>query len=360
VYVSLSELEDNRVKALAIIEDLIRNPKPDQDALTKMVDAKIKERNDRTLNKRAIFGQALNNYVDYGSKNPYNDVVSNDELRKLKAEELTDLLKSLFNYKHKVYYYGPQSVSNLSTELKKSHSLPQTLKAYPPAKKYEHSNTDENTIYFVNYDMVQTEIALQRWDDKYDVSKTPIVSAFNEYYGGGMSSVVFQEIREAKALAYSTYGFFSTPGKAEDRYKAGFYVGTQADKLGIAFDAMKDLIENMPESEKNWEIGRASIKQNIEANRITKTSVLFNYQSALKRGIKHDTRRDVYETIDGITIQDIKKFHADHMKDKNWNIRVIGDKNKLNMDDLAKYGKVVELSLKDVFGYEVEKKQVRP
>lgn len=360
VYVSISGLEDKREQALKIIEDLIRNPKADQAALDKMIESKIKERNDRTLNKRTIFFQALNNYVDYGSKNPFNDVVSNDELKKLKAEELIDLLKSLFNYKHKVYYYGPKSVDDLSMELKKSHTLPQTLKAYPPAKKYDHAKTDENTIYFVNYDMVQTEIALQRWDDKYDVSQTPIVTAFNDYYGGGMSSVVFQEIREAKALAYSTYGFFSTPAKADDRYKAGFYVGTQADKLAIAFDAMKDLIENMPESEKNWEIGRASIKQNIEANRITKSSILFNYQTALRRGIQHDTRKDVYEAIDNITIQDIKKFHGEHMKNKNWNIRVIGDKNKLNMDDLAKYGKVVELSLKDVFGYEVEKKEMKP
>lgn len=360
VYISLSGLEDNREKTLSIIEELMRYPKPDQEALNKMIESKIKERNDNTLNKRLIFGRALSNYADYGSNNPFNDVLSNEDLKSLKAEELTDLLKSLFGYKHNVYYYGPKSADDLAVELKKTHHLPAQLKDYPAAKKYEHATTDENTIYFVNYDMVQTEIALQRWDEKYDVAKTPMVSAFNEYYGGGMSSVVFQEIREAKALAYSTYGFFSTPSKSEDRYKAGFYVGTQADKLAMAFDAMKDLIENMPESEKNWEINKASIKQNIEANRITKTGILFNYQSALKRGISHDVRRDIYNSIDNITLNDVKSFHGEHMKDKNWNMRVIGDKNKLNMDDLARYGKVVELSLKDVFGYEVEKKELRP
>ena len=360
VYVSLSGLEDKRAQALNILEDLIRNPKPDQEALDKMIEAKIKERQDNLLNKRLIFGRALSQYADYGSRNPFNDVVSNEELRNLKAEDLTKLIQSLFEYKHKVYYYGPKDLASLTDEIRKSHTLPARLKDYPAPKKYNHSATEENTIYFVHYDMVQTEIGLQRWDEKYDVTKTPLVSAFNEYYGGGMSSVVFQEIREAKALAYSTYGFFSTPAKADDRYKAGFYVGTQADKLAIAFDAMKELIENMPESEKNWEINKAAIKQNIEANRITKTGILFNYQSALKRGLDYDVRKDIYEAIDNITLNDIKGFHSEHMKNKNWHIRVIGDRNKLNMDDLARYGKVVELSLEDVFGYEVESRTLRP
>lgn len=361
VYVSLSGLEENRAAALAIIEDLMRNPKPDQNALNKMVEAKIKERNDNLLNKRAIFWSALNNYIDYGAKNPYNDVMSNTELRNLKATELTEIIKSLFGYKHKVYYYGPKALPALTAEVKKSHKLAPKLKDYPPARKYEPApTTDENNIYFVNYDMVQTEISLQRWDEKYDVKKSPMVSAFNEYYGGSMSSVVFQEIREAKALAYSTYGFYSSPQKKEDKYKAGFYVGTQADKLGMAFDAMNNLIENMPESEKNWEIGKASIKQNIEANRITKTGILFNYQSAIKRGINYDTRKDVYSSIDNIKLSDIKDFHGQHMKNKKWNIRVIGDKTKINMNDLAKYGKITELSLKDVFGYEAEAKVSQP
>jgi uncharacterized protein YlxW (UPF0749 family) len=87
---------------------------------------------------------------------------------------------------------------------------------------------------------------------------------------------------------------------------------------------------------------------------------LFNYQTALKRGLNYDTRKDVYQSIDNITLADIKNFHGNHMKDKKWNIRVIGDKTKLNMSDLAKYGKVVELNLKDIFGYEVESKVLKP
>ncbi|MBK8818038.1 MAG: hypothetical protein IPN49_02710, partial [Saprospiraceae bacterium] len=119
------------------------------------------------------------------------------------------------------------------------HPLAKNLKDYPAPKKYEESKADENTIYFVDYDMLQADIYFQRWDEKFNADKMPVITAFNEYYGGGMGSVVFQEIREAKALAYSTFGFYSTPAKAEDRHKSGFFVGTQSDKFSIAHDAMR-------------------------------------------------------------------------------------------------------------------------
>jgi predicted Zn-dependent peptidase len=360
VYVSLSGLEENREKALAIIEDLMRNPVADQQALTRFIEAKIKERNDKTINRREIFNNGLNNFVDYGPNNPFNDVLSNEELRALKAEDLTAIIKSLFDYKHKIYYYGPKNVTALSEELKKSHVLPAKLKDYPEAKKYKESESKENTIYFVNYDMLQADIFLQRWDESFNEEKMPLITAFNEYYGGGMGSVVFQEIREAKALAYSTYGFYSSPQKKEDRHKSGFFVGTQSDKVSMAFDAMKDLIENFKESQNNWEVCKASIKQNIEAQRITKTNILFSYQTAVKRGMVDDSRKAVYEKIDGFTLGDIKAFHNMHLKNKNWNIRVMGSKDKINMQELAKYGKIVEVSTKDIFGYEAEKAVLVP
>ncbi|HAY70655.1 MAG TPA: peptidase M16 inactive domain family protein, partial [Saprospirales bacterium] len=355
VYISLSGLEEHFEKALAIIDDLIRNPKPDQEALNKLVDSMIKERMDNTLNKDIIFRNALSNYADYGPINPFNQVISNEDLRKIQASELTQLVKSLFTYKHKVFYFGPRTMEDLSQYLRKTYGLKSRLNGYPQPRQFPKISPQENTVYFVDYDMVQTEIGFQRWDEPFDPGRMPIISAFNEYYGGGMSSIVFQEIREAKALAYSTYGFYSNPAKKEDPYKAGFYVGTQSDKLTEAFDAMITLIEDMPEAEQNWNVCKQLIQQNIEANRITKNSILYNYQSALRLGFNHDYRKDIYEQTSGISLMDIKHFHKEHMANKKWNIRVIGSKAKLNFESLSKYGKVVELSLEDVFGYKIEK-----
>ncbi len=355
VYVSLSGLQENLVPAVKLLESLLNDPKPDQDALDKMIAAKIKERNDATLNKRAIFWQGLDAYVGYGPVNPFNDVLSNADMRAIKAAELTDIIKSLPKYKHRVYYYGPKTVTEMAAQLKTLHKTPAKLNDYPAEKQYQRQMQAGNTIYFVDYDMVQAEVAMQRWDESFNAKLLPMVSAFNEYYGGGMGSVVFQDIRESKALAYSAFSSFARPGKKEDPFSALFYIGTQADKLPDAMAAMKNLMTNMPESAKLWEVGQRSIKQGIETRRITKTGILFNYQSALRLGLDYDTRRDIYNAVDKITLNDIKQFHADRFAGKNWTVRLIGSKKRLDMDALKPYGKVVELSLKDIFGYEVEK-----
>jgi predicted Zn-dependent peptidase len=359
VYVSLSGLQENFAPAVKILEALLNDPKPDQEALDKMIASKIKARNDATLNKRAIFWQALGSYTSYGADNPFNDVLSNQEMRQIKAQELTDIIRSIPAYKHRIYYYGPKSLDAFKLEMKSLHQTPAKLMDYPAEKKYTRQIPSENTIYLVDYDMVQAEIGLRRWDADWDPAMVPLTSAFNEYYGGGMGSVVFQDIRESKALAYSAFATYSRPSKASDPFSSLFYVGTQADKLSDAMSAVQNLLDNMPESEQLWEVGKRSIKQGIETRRVTKTSILFNYQNALRLGVDHDMRRDIYEAVDNISLADIKKFHQEHMSGKNWSIALIGSKDKLDLEALKPYGKVVELSLKDVFGYEVEK-TVRP
>ncbi len=360
VYISLSGLEENFDKALVLLEDLLNNPKPDQAALGKMIESKIKAREDALLNKDEIFWQGLDNYTSYGAKNPFNDVLSNADLRATKAKELTDIIKSIPTYKHKVYYYGPRDFEKVVTTIKAKHKTPSSLKEYPKAVEYKRNESKENTVYFVNYDMVQAEVVMQNWDKKFEPKDITPVRAFNEYYGGNMSSVVFQDIRESKALAYSTYSNFRMPNKKTDPYKAFFYVGTQADKLPDAMKAMTNLLTDMPKSEKMWENSKRSIKTGIEARRVTKTQILFNYQNALRMGLDHDTRKDVYTQIDDIGLKDIEQFHNEHFKGKPWQTRVLGSKEKVNMEDLKKYGKVVELSLKDIFGYEAEAKVVKP
>jgi predicted Zn-dependent peptidase len=352
VYVSLSGLQENFAAAVGLLESLLRNPKADEAALAKLIAAKMKIRNDALLNKNIVFRQALQAYAAYGPVNPFNDVLSHEELQAVTAQELIDIIKSLMTYKHRVMYYGPVTGNSLAAQLKKLHKTPAKLMDYPAEKTYKPRSSTENIIYYVDYDMVQAEISMQRWDEPFDAALLPMVSAFNEYYGGGMGSVVFQEIRESKALAYAASSGFSRPGKKELPFSASFYVGTQADKLPDAMAAVYELINEMPLSEKMWSVGQQAIRQNIETNRITKANVLFNYQNALRLGLDYDVRRDIYDTVDGITLEDIRQFHADRFVGKPWTMRLIGSKNRLNLDALRPYGRVVELSLKDIFGYE--------
>jgi predicted Zn-dependent peptidase len=64
--------------------------------------------------------------------------------------------------------------------------------------------------------MVQSEVNWIRNDVLYDPRDEALVMVFNNYFGGGMGSVVFQTIRESQALAYSTYAAYGMGRKKGD------------------------------------------------------------------------------------------------------------------------------------------------
>ena len=98
---------------------------------------------------------------------------------------------------------------------------------------------------------------------------------YNEYFGNGMSAIVFQTIRESKALAYSTFSSFRIPRKKEDQFSILSYVGTQSDKYKEAIKAMDELHNELPMSEKLFETAKISLKNSISTSRTTKSAIFF-------------------------------------------------------------------------------------
>ena len=166
-----------------------------------------------------------------------------------------------------------------------------------------------------------------------------------------MNSVVFQEIRESKGLAYSAWGGYRAPVQPFQNYYLFAYVGTQNDKLPEAMKAMLGLFNNMPESEKALSSAREAIINKIRTERITKAQVLFNYINAEKFGLTYDIRKDVFEKVPSMTFADLKNFGTQFLKNRNYNIMILGKKGELDVKTLEGYGKVSNLDLKDVFGY---------
>jgi zinc protease len=124
-----------------------------------------------------------------------------------------------------------------------------------------------------------------------------------------MSSVVFQELRESRALAYSTYAFFQSPNRKDRSHYVLCYIGAQADKLKEAVDGMMEINSKMPEAEPLFNSARAAVVSQLQTERITKAGVLYQYEAAKKLGLDYDLRRDVYEKSKTLTLADLKAFH---------------------------------------------------
>jgi predicted Zn-dependent peptidase len=351
ILVSLSGLDSNLAPAVKLFEQLLNAPRPDAVALQNMVAGILKQRQDAKLNKGVILNAAMLNYAKYGAKNPFTNVLSEQQLKALKPEQLTALLKSLPTYQHRVLYYGPREIADLGAVLRANHRTPATLKPTPPAKDFAEQPLKEKKVYWVDYKMVQAEILFLTKGDLYSKAMAPTVALYNEYFGGGMGSIVFQDLRESKALAYSASSRYANADKTGRSNYIVSYIGTQSDKLPEAMSGMENLLTDMPMAEANLVIAKQSIRNSIATDRITHEAVLLSYERARRLGLDYDLRRDVYEQTQNMTFGELQKFQQAKVKGQNQVILVIGSKDRLNFKELAKYGTVEQLSLKEIFGY---------
>ncbi len=349
-YVFLSGIQSNFEQALALFEKLLAESEPNEEQLKTMVERIIKGRQDAKLNKRSILWGPLRNYAVYGKDNPSNDILSETQLKALTGKELTGYIHNLTAYPHKVYYYGPLANPALVTVLTKYHK-PKTTIAAPTEKKFVKQQSNKPIIYFVDYDMVQAEIIWHYNSNPVDVKEAPKVAMFNEYFGGGMSSIVFQTIRESKALAYSTYSVYSTAAEKGETNTVLAYVGTQADKINDAIKGMDELLQVLPQSENAFNNAKEAVKNGIETQRTQKTAILFSMDAAEKMGIDYDVRKDVYKAVEGLTLGDLNDFHKQKFSNKPYSMAILGSKSKIDIKELEKYGEVKILTLEEIFGY---------
>jgi len=348
--VSITGLQENFDKAVTLFEDILANCRPDTAALASLKGRILKARSNAKLNKQAIL-QGLINYARYGEKNPFNDVLTTDELNNLKAEDLVSILHGLLSYKHAIIYYGKLPVESFTSTIAGLHKLPAAFATAPARKEYPFTSQTASQVLFANYDMVQAEICWIRNAAPYDVSKEPVVDVFDNYFGGGMGSIVFQTIRESKALAYSTFATYGTPARKEDPYYILAYIGCQADKMADALKGMNDLLNELPVSDKGFELAKVSLKKDIETERVTQDGIVFSYLAAKDKGLDYDQRKTEYEALDKLSMDDVKRFHQDQVSGKKYTYCVVASDKKVNMEDLKKVGDVKVLSLDEVFGY---------
>ena len=348
--VSLSGLQENFEKAVALLEDVLANCKPNEKALEDLKGRILKSRDNTKLNKSSILS-GLMSYAQYGSDNPFNYGITNDEIKNMKSSDLIYLLHNLTNYQHTITYYGPKTLSAFSADIIKVHPLAKEFTTVAPIKKFVYTKTDSNKVYFADYDMVQAEIRWVRNGGLYDPSNAAKISLFNNYFGGGMGSIVFQTIRESKALAYSTFAVYSSPNSKDKENAVIAYVGTQADKMNDAVAGMNELLTTLPESDKSFNLSKTNSLNSLETSRITKDGIIASYFSDKKLGFDHDSRIDEYANLKPLSFTDVNAFHHDNLSAKPYNYCIVASEKKINLADLAKFGPVTKLTLEQIFGY---------
>lgn len=166
-----------------------------------------------------------------------------------------------------------------------------------------------------------------------------------------MNAIVFQELREARGLAYSASAYYSEPAYRDEKESFYTFIISQNDKMMDCVDEFNKLMNNMPRRDAGFTLARQSILKTIASERTTKFSILNAYMSARDRGLDYDIHKLIYDNVNNITLGDLEKFAKTHISGKTFKYIILGDEKNLDMERLQKIAPITRLTLQQIFGY---------
>ena len=201
---------------------------------------------------------------------------------------------------------------------------------------------DAKQLYYLQY---------SNREEKLDLASDPYIALYNEYFGGGMNAIVFQEMREARGLAYSSSARLIEPYHKDGTYFYFAFIATQNDKMKTAIEAFDEIINEMPESEAAFEVAKEALITRLRTERTTGQDILNRYLADRENGVSEPRAKQIYEVVQNLTLEDVKAAQDKWVEDRTYFYGILGDIKDLDTAYLKTLGTVHTLTLEDIFGY---------
>ena len=349
--ISLSGLSENMQPALSLLEQLLGSAKVDKDAYDNMVGVTLKRREDAKKSQGSYFGY-LYYYGSVGKRNRFSDVMSAQQLKDTDPQVFIDLVKGLSGLKHKVAYYGPMTQQEVTAIIGKDHRTAKALADVPRNNPYLEQPATTNEVLIAPYDAKNIYMRLYHNEGRsWNPEEAAVQEVFNEYYGGGMNGIVFQEMREARGLAYNAFAYYYSPEWRDRKESFMAHIITQNDKMVDCISHFKEIINEMPASENAFKIAKEAVTKRLVSERTTKTGIFNSWLSSQRLGLDCSYNELVYRNLAKVTLQDIVDFEKANIAGKAYRYIILGDEKQLDMKVLEKIGPVKRLTTEEVFGF---------
>ena len=353
INISISGLNSNMPAAVRLLENVLTSAKADKESYDKYVGIVLKARADAKGEQRANFS-ALTMLGEYGAYNPQLNDMSEKQLRDADPQALLDKLKNLNRYRATVMYFGPSDMKTVDGIVSAAHATPRKFLQEPEAKPYLHQATDKTEVWVAPYDAKNIYMTMYHAEGKkWTPEKAAIELLFNEYFGGGMNAIVFQELREARGLAYSAGARYTAPSAYPYKDTESFvtYIITQNDKMMDCVNEFNNLLNDTPSREAGFKLARQSLIKSLSTARTNYENVFWRWLEAKKKGIDYDIRQKIYETLPKLTLNDVINFARENIANKPYRYLILGNEKDIDMDALQKLGPVRRLTTEEIFGY---------
>jgi predicted Zn-dependent peptidase len=350
---SISGLDSQFEKALELSEKVLWSATLDQNHLknkiSNILTNRIDSKKDHTTLRRA-----LSSYIAYGNKSSYLERLPKTELEKLSVNQYDDMKNKLIKQNFEISYSGQLPVDKVEKIVKKYHqpqniNVPLLNPRQRPSREFLERHNKAIKIYFLDNKAAQAHISLLIPQPEVNPNNELKVSFYNEYFDGGMGGIMFQEVREARSLAYSTSAYYAQGGRLGDQDQMTGYIGTQADKTIDSLSLFIDLLKKLPVSKDRFERARDAIENSYRTGYIDFRSVVGTVMYWGQMGFDKDPRPENFEKISKMEFDEMLNYVKERVSNKNLTFMVVGDKSKIKMDDLKKLGDLEEVSVNSLF-----------
>ncbi len=350
--ITMTGLDANFDESLRLLREHFEKPTGASQAdLDKLVERIVGSRAKQKIDARAVNGALM----AYAQRGPESDVLrqpKNDELRAMKADDLLDAARGAWGWTRKALYVGTRPIDEVAAAC----DLPPigadfgSLKPTPPRKPVRLVVPEKPRILLVDKKAAQAQVGLFFPDGTFDRTTVPVHRVYNEYMNGSMGAVVFQEIRESRALAYDAGTVYRDAAWKDDSNVFLGILGTQADKTLDALEVLMRIVKDMPAAQQRMDNAMRSIDETYRGTRIPFRTVPSTVVSWWRQGLEGDPRPWNWEHVKSTTLADLSAFSS-RWKTAPYTITIVGDRSRFDMAKLAQFGEVVEMKPDQLFAW---------
>ena len=193
--------------------------------------------------------------------------------------------------------------------------------------------TPENRFFFKFKETEQYHVALGSLGLPAKSEDRFAMSALNNVLGGGMSSRLFQEVREKRGLAYAVYSYhqgYSDAGAAK------MYVGSSTGNVEEAVKVIAEQLARIreePVTEEELQRTKEQLKSSTILALESTAARMTRVGRSVITGSELFTPEEIAARIDAVTADDIKRLANDHLRLENMYLSAVGPKEL----DLGRY-----------------------
>ncbi len=350
VNINIRGLEKYSEEIMSLFLDMLKQPVIDSDIVKTIYN---QERGNRRLENAdpASVGAALLEYARKGERSTYLDRPSLREIKRFDVSDLTQEFMKVYDYPLDIHFSATEYERDGSKNLFYPYSqLAKNIKESDSPYNPMYKRYEENTVLFVNKaNAIQSQIYIIAHGSEYNPEEEYLIDAFNDYFGGGFSGLVMQEIREYRSMAYATGAQYRVPVRKGFPMDLVGFIGTQGDKTSEAIKIYLELLEDMPSKPERLNTLREALIQKASTSRPDFRNLSLSARLWELRGFNSDPAKIKVSQYQTMSFEDIEDFYKNSIQGNPFVICVVGDKDRIDMETLKTFGKFIEFEEDDIF-----------